>query len=303
LLVVMAIIAILMGLLLPAVMKAREAGNRVTCMNNLHQMGVAATAYLNEQGYFPTAGASDWAAPSFPPVGVGQTTLPHQGSQQEAGWAFQLLHYLGDDVVWGGGTAATPADRGTAAMKAPIKTYICSSRRSPGTMTYSNAAFPSTAAYAALKGTTFTVAPLDYAGCAGSNLGKGIVLSQSGGKNTVNSAAIKDGLSYTLLIGEKAANPRLGNILMEDDIGYTSGYSSANLNAVRMTNATLLPLRDVDVTGPTGGAFGSPHPGSWNGLLADGSVQQFSYTLNASVYSYLGCINDNNIVTFSDLTP
>src|SRR5262249_14941676 len=138
---------------LPAVMKAREAGSRTACMNNLHQMGVAATAYLNEQGYFPTAGVSDWAAPSFPPSGGGsQTNLPQQGRQQESGWAFQLLHYLGDDVVWSGGNAATPADRGVAAMKAPIKTYICTSRRSPVTWPYSNASFPSTAAYSTLKG-------------------------------------------------------------------------------------------------------------------------------------------------------
>ena len=48
LLVVIAIIAILASLLLPALGRARESGKRAVCASNLHQIGVAATMYVDD---------------------------------------------------------------------------------------------------------------------------------------------------------------------------------------------------------------------------------------------------------------
>jgi prepilin-type N-terminal cleavage/methylation domain-containing protein/prepilin-type processing-associated H-X9-DG protein len=113
LLVVIAIIAILIGLLLPAVQKVREAAARMSCQNNLKQLGLAAHNYESANGKLPPGNGPDTAS-------LMALILPYM----EQANLYNLFDFT---------TAINNSATNTAARSQQVKSYLCPSDPSQAT--------------------------------------------------------------------------------------------------------------------------------------------------------------------------
>jgi prepilin-type N-terminal cleavage/methylation domain-containing protein len=300
LLVVMAIIGVLIGLLLPAVQKVRESGNRVTCRNNLKQIGLAFLNHISERGYFPPGGGAldNYLPPSFDSHGS-----PDVGINQRGGWGFNILPYLGEENTYRGGSATTNLDRVLVAIGTPHKVFFCPTRRAPMAFPYSVP--PSPDAYLTDMGLPADahpqVAQCDY---AASNLdGTGIVRTTLNlPENLVRFRDVRNGMSNTLMLGEKRLNLfNLGGNMKDDNQGYAVGYDR---DTVRYTGPDYPPAQDFRRNGPyddDGGLrFGSSHLASFHVVFADGAVHHISYGIVPRVFNQFGDINNRDPITSGD---
>ena len=275
LLVVIAIIGILIGLLLPAIQAAREAARRMQCSNNLKQIGLAVHDHVSALKTFPTGGTNWTNYRSSSSAGD-----PLLLTSQSWGWMYQILPYMESRSTW-----KLPSD--TTVTATPIPVYSCPTRRAPTIYPYSPLGSSVLSDYGGNGGDgDMNIGPFSGA------IVPTFTISNSAGlgfSNSIKEKDIIDGLSHTLLAGEKyvASNWRKGGS-WGDNAGYVSGWGwdiirLAYKGQVSDPTALRPPMRDR--VGADDGSgwydyYGSAHPTAFQALFCDGSVHGIKYDVD-----------------------
>lgn len=288
LLVVIAIISILIALLLPAVQKVRESAARVHCANNLKQLGVAVHMYHNTYK-------------SLPPASL--------GGDGEVSWAVLLLPFIEQDPLyrsWDLRLRYTYYRHPPNVVGAQVPVYYCPSRRMPPQLSVSG---DTRSPWGGSPGGLG-----DYAGNGGNTtevwndprFGSGVFVYADptfGPGDTILSwtalgrfAEITDGLSSTLLVGEK--HVVLGQF-GQAAIGDNSIYNGDDIRTIVRVAGRQIPgpidrPLAASLTDPfrVEERFGSYHPGVCQFVLCDGSVQVLPISINIDTLTRLAVKND-----------
>jgi prepilin-type processing-associated H-X9-DG protein len=286
LLVVIAIIALLIGLLLPAVQKVREAAARLQCQNNLKQIGIALHSYHDRMRTFPP-GYSDVAP------------WPNDDAGPGWGWAAFLLADVEQDNLQRGidfnlnvGSNSPPI---VAARRTFLKVFWCPSDKLVGTFTVTDGGSGS-----------WIVAHGSYVACNGNDgVDDNTTPPHTGaflrGTRGLRIADMTDGLSNTFFVGERCTTMSLST--------WTGAITGALVPSVRapgsFSGASALVLghcgphlpNDSIVTDAD--AMSSAHTGGVQFLFGDGSVHQINNSIDQSVYDALATRAGGEVVSGS----
>jgi type II secretory pathway pseudopilin PulG len=137
-LVVIAIIAVLIGLLLPAVQKVREAAARMKCANNVKQLALAIHSFHDNYGKLPVA--AHWQAPFYSRSNTfpGQNLNNIPNGTVHGTWLSDILPFMEQDPVYKTLQAAyaqtSTVGQRTIQQIGAIGSYVCPSDPSAGTM-------------------------------------------------------------------------------------------------------------------------------------------------------------------------
>jgi hypothetical protein len=330
LLVVIAIIAILIGLLLPAVQKVREAAARMSCTNNLKQIGLAAHNYESSYQVLP---------PGIDPQGVGCTVylLPYlEQSAQYGFWSF-FGSNTSPPTIWynvqdAAGHRNRPASTGTDTIppdplgrygsQGEYKVFQCPSSPSPSEYTtallgcyYGPLGVDSPPGQANTGAHVFSSAPGRLVVGRSHYTGMGGYYStqsypQYKGFFTYNSknkvAATPDGTSNTVMFGEMAGGFNAWNGSGGIPNGpmtasWASGFNYSGFDSPWTGGPASAPACGGTVTSNCSKwwAFSSQHTGIVNFCFGDGSVRSLRGQMDFSTWVYMTGIQDGIVVSFN----
>lgn len=296
LLVVIAIIGVLVGLLLPAVQKVREAANRVRCQNNLKQLALAVHNYHNSNQCLPPA-AGLWAGSGTWFVAV----LPY--IEQDAVGAKYQSGQVGYNQASSGATnnqvniATCPSDivalkGGQTCGNSSYHNYAANVGNTAVGTPYSGYNMRTETTY---YGNTFAGAPFTY-----------------GTSQTLTS--ISDGTSNTLLLAEVVQGQRQdlrGFIWWVSGAGFVTSLRPNDTNPDLVTHSYCDPNPPNPPANCTGAnsagnthairafAARSRHAGGINVAFCDGSCRFIANSIDALSWQQLGTSQGNEVVQAS----
>lgn len=283
LMVIVAVIALLLGLLLPAVQSARDAARRTVCSNQLRQIGIAFNTFHTSNGQFPAG--SDVA-----PRDIGLS------------WRVHLLPFLDQTSIYevidpSVGPNGTKAGWAYANSELPI--FHCPSQ--------SNAT-SNRADYSGVMGAGTTWAVTQDKTRCGSYATDGLLYPDS----AVSGAHIKDGHSKTMATGERSYFVRnswlYGSAWSEAPAKRTCVYSCKNvvwpLNSQGGDVGYFVadpeaekPFRTIVMNDLM---FGSEHRGGAFFQFVDGSVHFIDDSIDFTIYQELATIAGGEVSRFPD---
>lgn len=291
LLVVIAIIAVLIALLLPAVQQAREAARRSQCKNNLKQLGLALHNYHDTFGMFApgVVGSDSTGADSTNGTAWGWTTMILPNMDQAP-----LYNKLNPGPVTFASALSTAAS--LQLLQTALPALVCPSDGGPAPLNL-NRPFTSTAGGQSLSTS-------NYVASNGNAANDGMFMSSSNGRIRV--ADVTDGLSNTLMVGERVSVLNQPNASSNPNqvLGYagvwagaaasdSSTYAQEGNGAVWGSTTYRMPDGSWLSNGSTSylpqKAFSSQHTGGTTFLFGDGSVKFLSNNI-----SWIAC--DTNSV-------
>ena len=296
-LVVIAIIGVLVALLLPAVQSAREAARRAQCANNLKQIGLAMHSYHESHNTFPPGyiTRTQTLAPDSPEIGPGW------------GWGSMILNALEQKPLYDGTNFSLPiTDPAAQTVRTTILySYLCpSSTGKSGPVVLQDAA-----------GNTLIsdLSAGNYLASAGQLTPEEFPAENNGvfyRNSRISASAITDGLSMTLMAGERSRNVADASwvgVIPFAQVCTNPGWSVNECDtACVMVLGHTGPSPDqswVDVPNYKGAGaddFWSLHPGGCNFLFCDGSVRFIKDTVNPHTFSFLSTRAGNELLSAGD---